>query len=365
MRNLKRALSLAVASVMLLGMMVVGTGAFDDVAASHNEEAIAVMEAAGIMIGDDAGNFNPDQKVTRNQRAVVMSNLMGYDAEDYAGVAPFTDVPAWAEAYVSACYANGIVSGVSATEYNGEGTVTAAEAGLMVMKALGWFAFPADFGDDWKLATVTKASEIDLYDDVTGNANAALDRNDVAQLVLNALEATMVKGTMSGTTGSVTAGDVKVELNGTINYNKVYAEDYAYDVIKDDDYKQLGEDLFDGDLVKNTDKVRDAYGAPAVEWVFDGEPVGKFASEPELVYTVDFDADELEDLVDDNYKFDSATIYVNGKDNCMGLDTMAELAERDYVGTVIELYSTHPTNDKVISHVVVKQRILHRSRKDH
>ena len=81
MRNLKRALSLALASVMLLGMMVVGTSAgFADVTADHNEEAIAVAQAAGIMIGDDAGNFNPDQKVTRNQMAVVMCNVLGYEA---------------------------------------------------------------------------------------------------------------------------------------------------------------------------------------------------------------------------------------------------------------------------------------------
>ena len=41
MRNLKRALSLAVASVMLLGMMVVGTGAsYKDVTSENNQEAI-------------------------------------------------------------------------------------------------------------------------------------------------------------------------------------------------------------------------------------------------------------------------------------------------------------------------------------
>jgi len=41
MRNLKRALSLALSTVMLLGMMVVGTGAsYADVTSKHNQEAI-------------------------------------------------------------------------------------------------------------------------------------------------------------------------------------------------------------------------------------------------------------------------------------------------------------------------------------
>ena len=54
MRNLKRALSLAVASVMLLGLMVVGTGAVSvddfgdaDQIASENQEAVAISVGLG------------------------------------------------------------------------------------------------------------------------------------------------------------------------------------------------------------------------------------------------------------------------------------------------------------------------------
>ena len=61
MRNLKRALSLALASVMLLGMMVVGTSAsYTDVSSKNNQEAIEVLQAVGVMVGDEKGNFNPD-----------------------------------------------------------------------------------------------------------------------------------------------------------------------------------------------------------------------------------------------------------------------------------------------------------------
>ena len=51
MRNLKRALSLALSSVMLLGMMVVGTSAADDpdVDAEDNLEAIQVLQILGVM----------------------------------------------------------------------------------------------------------------------------------------------------------------------------------------------------------------------------------------------------------------------------------------------------------------------------
>ena len=95
MRNLKRALSLALASVMLLGMMVVGTGAsYADVKASDNQEAINVLQAVSIMTGDENGNFNPDKTVTRNEMAVIMCNLMDLKA---SGTSPFTDVAPWAQ----------------------------------------------------------------------------------------------------------------------------------------------------------------------------------------------------------------------------------------------------------------------------
>ena len=77
MRNLKRALSLALASVMLLGMMVVGTSAsYPDVKADDNKEAIEVMQLLKVMTGDDKGNFNPAKAVTRNEMAVIMCKLL-------------------------------------------------------------------------------------------------------------------------------------------------------------------------------------------------------------------------------------------------------------------------------------------------
>ena len=118
-------LSLALASVMLLGMMVVGTSAsYPDVTYENNEEAIEVLKAVGVMTGDEKGNFNPDKAVTRNEMAVIMTALLDLKTKDYAGSCPLTDVPAWAEPYVAACYANGIVSGTSATTYSGDATVT-------------------------------------------------------------------------------------------------------------------------------------------------------------------------------------------------------------------------------------------------
>ena len=219
MRNLKRALSLALATVMTLGLMVVGTGAvgYDDVADTDNVEAIEVLQAVGIMTGDENGNFNPDNTVTRNEMAVVMTNLLGLKA---GGSHPFKDVPTWAAPYVAACYNNNIIAGVSATEFNGDANVTAVQAGLMVMKALGYFGYQGEFGDSWKLAVVKQANEIDLYAGINAYTDQDMTRNEIAKMVMNALETeVMVVREIGG---------IQVDGNGiTVTEKPRYSYTYA------------------------------------------------------------------------------------------------------------------------------------------
>ncbi|MCI9311633.1 MAG: S-layer homology domain-containing protein, partial [Lawsonibacter sp.] len=105
MRNLKRALSLTLASVMLLGMMVIGTSAvagYSDVDVNDNVEAIEVLQAVEVMVGDDRG-FGPDRPVTRAEMAVVMGKLLNLDYNYYVSTCPFADVSGnyeWARGWV-------------------------------------------------------------------------------------------------------------------------------------------------------------------------------------------------------------------------------------------------------------------------
>ena len=298
MRNLKRALSLAMASVMVLGLMVVGTGAsYQDVASDDNKEAIEVLQTVGVMVGDDKGNFNPDQNVTRNEMAVIMANLMDYRVASYSGTSPFTDVPSWAEPYVAACYTNGITSGISATKFGGDQTVTTAQAALMLMKALGYFQYQSDFDSDWQLATISQGNKIDLFADVDSGVREAMTRNDVAQLVLNTLKSGMVEA--DDDTIKVDAGDVTVEA-GKVKYNYITsAENYARSikslnasgslVNSGQTIVELGEKLYQGDLKMKAfeyDSVtKDNFGAPATRWNYKNVEVGTYAESADYTFT--------------------------------------------------------------------------------
>ena len=355
MRNLKRALSLALASVMLLGMMVVGTSAsYADVTSKQNKEAIEVAQAVGVMIGDDKGNFNPDAKVTRVEMAVVMSNLLNLKVDDFkAAKTEFTDVPAWAAPYVAACKADGIIAGYSATYFGANDTVTAAQAALMVMKALGYFQFAADFGDSWQLSTVKQASKIDLYDGIDANANAALTRNDVAQLVLNALEATMVE--TDGNGGTTIKGDGFEITTGSTKYVDVVksSSDGKYDKISKDqnDGKytvELGEKLFDGKLVKDSGE-KDDLKRPANKWTYKGKDIGTYSKDADKIFVLNdkygktaLETLKDEDLMDEDKLTFDGDVYLNGNK----ADETAQKAATVY-GTVIEVYENDKENKKL------------------
>ena len=291
MRNLKRALSLGLTAAMISGLMVMGSSAasYADVTSENNVEAIEVLEAVGIMIGDENGDFNPDQNVTRNEMAVVMSNLMEYNVASYANTSPFTDVPSWAEPYVAACWTNGITAGTSATTYGGSDNVTTSQAALMLMKALGYFQYSQDFGNDWQLATATKGNDIDLFNGVDSGLREAMTRNDLAQLVLNTLESGTVQ---ASTSGSITVGGVTIATDVQYNYvtsNAGYAKSISGALSTDANSDagrpivELGEDLYQGDLAKAKD--HDAFGRPASIWSYKDNEIGTYVDDRTQTWT--------------------------------------------------------------------------------
>ena len=323
MRNLKRALSLGLTATMISGLMVMGSSAasYADVTSKQNEEAIEVLKTVGIMTGDENGKFNPEAKVTRNEMAVVMSNLMAYNVASYKDTSPFTDVPEWAEPYVAACYTNGITSGYDKVTYGGKDNVTTAQAALMVMKALGYFQYQSDFGADWQLSTVAQGNKIDLFDDVDSGVKEAMTRNDLAQLVLNALESGTVEA--DDDTIKFENGDTTVTA-GKVKYNFITSgKDYAYainDKLATDnngEYSkgsivELGEKLYQGDLTKEDGY--DDFGRPATVWDYQAKEIGTFAEKADHTFTAKVTSKELYNEVGktatDSYKW---TVSFNGE----------------------------------------------------
>ena len=362
MRNLKRALSLLLSSTMVLGMLVMGGSAagYKDVDASNDhQEAIEVLQAVGIMTGDQNGNFNPDGSITRNEMAVIMAHLLNLDYDYYRGTNPFTDVPEWAAPYVAACAAEGVVAGIGNGQYGGNQKVTAAEASLMIMKALGYFQNAEDFGSDWQVATIRQASYINLFDNINSNAESALTRAQVAQLVLNGLKAQMVDftGDKGIQIGDVTVG-YRAEYTARTNANKKYnsIDTGKTDIAGNNQYYvQLGEELYNGDLTLKGSS--DDFGRPADNWRYDGKDIGTYAHNADLTYTAKVEnGDIYKDLgLSKNVAKRDVTVYVNGiEQSSLALDI--QKSGKDKVGesangVLTEVFYDADNNEILITEV--------------
>ena len=231
MRNLKRALSLALASIMLLGMMVTGAGAasnsFTDFDQIVNQEAAEVTSGLGIFDGYTDGSFGPEKVVTRAEMAVIICKLLNgsdVDPGNFTGISKFTDVPAWAEGYVNYCAAAGIVVGVGEGKFNPSATVTTVEAATMLLKALGYFTEEDKLQADWKTVVTGRATGMHLYGALTLAVDEGLTRDNVAELVFNTLFAQRVAYDDNRQLYVKNTNRDVVVTNGTQDYLNTFAE---------------------------------------------------------------------------------------------------------------------------------------------
>ena len=231
MRNLKRALSLALASIMLLGMMVTGAGAasnsFTDFDQIVNQEAAEVTSGLGIFDGYTDGSFGPENVVTRAEMAVIICKLLNgsdVDPGNFTGISKFTDVPAWAEGYVNFCAASDIVVGVGEGKFNPSATVTTVEAATMLLKALGYFTEEDKLKEDWKTVVTGRATGMKLYGTLTLAVDEGLTRDNVAELVFNTLFAQRVAYDDNRQLYVKNTNRDVVVTNGTQDYLNTFAE---------------------------------------------------------------------------------------------------------------------------------------------
>ena len=193
MRNLKRALSLGLTAAMISGLMVTGASAlsYNDSDEIQNQTAVEILGEIGAMVGDDKGNFNPDQDVTRAEMAVIITRILygnNLNVDQFKGMNIFSDVPSWAEGFVNLCASLDIVAGVGGDKFDPNATVTTAQASLMLSRALGYFQNTAEFGNDWALSAVRRATQVGIIGgDMVLQANEGLSRDDVAQMTFNTL----------------------------------------------------------------------------------------------------------------------------------------------------------------------------------
>lgn len=107
---------------------------FPDTQSHANREAILDLASRAVISGETDGNFYPDRTMTRAEFATIIVKALGLTPKANH---TFSDVPAdeWYASFVGTANTNGIVSGVSATAFAPNNTITRQEAAAMVSRA--------------------------------------------------------------------------------------------------------------------------------------------------------------------------------------------------------------------------------------
>ncbi len=102
------------------------------------KKGIAQAVKAGIVNGYSDGSFRPNAKISRAEMVTMIANAQGLTAKANAATAfaDHADIPAWAEAAVSATVEKGIVQGIGDNKFAPNQTATRAQAAVILLRAL-------------------------------------------------------------------------------------------------------------------------------------------------------------------------------------------------------------------------------------
>ena len=183
--NLKRALSLVLAVVMVIGLMVVGASAvsyndFSDHGEIVNKDAVSMLTTLGIIEGKPDGSYAPTEGVDRAQMAKMISVIMNQGADNSAlyvnSPTGLTDIATnWAKGHINYCYTLGIIAGRGNGTFDPSAGVTGVEAAKMLLVAAGYDPKIEGFeGSDWAINVNAKASALGNFRNFTKDVTAPL-----------------------------------------------------------------------------------------------------------------------------------------------------------------------------------------------
>ncbi|NMA63727.1 MAG: S-layer homology domain-containing protein, partial [Syntrophomonadaceae bacterium] len=110
---------------------------FEDTASHWAKDDIATANAHGIIKGYSDQKFGPNDLITREQVAVMVTRAANLTASDQAPV--FTDsaeISDWAQEAVASAAEAGIINGYPDGSFQPQGNATRAEAATIIMRAI-------------------------------------------------------------------------------------------------------------------------------------------------------------------------------------------------------------------------------------
>lgn len=161
-----------------------------DVVDTEFEEAAKVLGALGIMVGDEGtGLFRPEDAIKRSEVTKVAVALKGLsEVADSSTATKFPDVSRdhWANGFINVGTTEGLIIGDDMGNFRPDDQITFAEAVTILVRALGYEPQAKTKGG-FPTGYIVTGSSIGLTKGVSASDNKFISRGDVAELAYNAL----------------------------------------------------------------------------------------------------------------------------------------------------------------------------------
>ncbi len=172
-----------------------------DVVDSPYEESIETLGALEIMIGDGNGQFRPNDNIRRSEFAKVAVEALGMGsiAQSSNHKSKFPDVPEghWATGYINVAADQDIVIGDDQGNFRPDDPISYSEAMAILVRGVGHEPAAISKGG-YPGGYISVGSQIGISKKAVTGANNAVTRGMIAQMTFNALTVKMMEQTGFG-----------------------------------------------------------------------------------------------------------------------------------------------------------------------
>lgn len=243
---MKKIISLLLIFVMVISLSTVAFAAkpydrhFNDIYQSENQEAIEFLYEMGILQGYGNGYYGPARTLTRAEACTIIVRMMVENYGIRKSHTSFVDVAdnAWYREYVDTAHREGYMNGYGNNTFGPEDEVTYAQFATIILNMLGYDCVNLD--GTWPANVEEIAEVLGLYRRIGGFvSNDAICREDVAQMLYNALRCKMVRihngkfistgktlGEFINKTSDNNEFNTVIGTVESINYNRYYNNGY-------------------------------------------------------------------------------------------------------------------------------------------
>ncbi len=257
---------------------------------------IQELNAIGIMTGDDKGNFNPSECLTRAEFAKIVCAMEGIDFDvNVSDEGLFPDLPAshWANKYIYYVATSGYMVGGEDGMFRPDEAITGTEAMKVLVSLLG-YDYKAKTMGGYPTGYETAAIELNMTKGLDIVYSDFILREEVAKLVNNTLDVPIVENIGVGKLYEYEIDPAKTLLTERLDMRRdtgiVTATDAAG--IRSNNPTKEGRIQIDGTQIKTESREARNYLGHKVRYIYSFDPADE--DNNQLVYIKDYNTQILQ-----------------------------------------------------------------------